>query len=157
MKNCVGSLEHPVGVQKDQSRRHRDHGREDQRPAQRAQQLAEQHGFQITQAARNLRLERTRAISVVLPLGHESQQHLSDPFFMSLLGPLADAFAERGHDMLLSRVIPRNVARLPFDPRSIGRRVTQGRASLAAVGADREPPFGLIEDACPFLEAYYRR
>lgn len=68
--------------------------------------LAQEHGFQINQAARNLRLKRTGSIGVVLPLGHEQQQHLSDPFFMSLLGPLADALTERGHDLLLSRIIP---------------------------------------------------
>lgn len=73
---------------------------------ERVTALANEHGFQINQAARNLRLKRTGAIGVVLPLGHEQQQHLSDPFFMSLLGPLADALTERGHDLLLSRVIP---------------------------------------------------
>jgi DNA-binding LacI/PurR family transcriptional regulator len=70
--------------------------------------LAHQHGFQINQAARNFRLKKTRAIGVVLPLGHETDQHLSDPFFMGLIGPLADALTERGHDLLLSRVIPRD-------------------------------------------------
>ena len=70
--------------------------------------LAREHGFQLNQAARNLRLKRTGAIGVVLPLGHEAEQHLSDPFLMSLLGPLADAIADRGHDLLLSRVIPKD-------------------------------------------------
>jgi DNA-binding LacI/PurR family transcriptional regulator len=70
--------------------------------------LAEEHGFKINQAARNFRLKKTQAIGVVLPLGHEIDQHLSDPFFMGLLGPIADALAERGHDLLLSRVIPRD-------------------------------------------------
>ncbi|WP_309611291.1 LacI family DNA-binding transcriptional regulator [Sphingomonas sp.] len=68
--------------------------------------LAREHGFQVNQAARNLRLKRTGAIGVILPLGHEAEQNLSDPFFMSLLGPLADAIAHRKHDLLLSRVIP---------------------------------------------------
>ncbi len=74
----------------------------------RIQALALEHGFQVNQAARNLRLKRTGAIGVVLPLGHEAEQHLSDPFFMTLLGPLADAIADRGHDLLLSRVIPKD-------------------------------------------------
>lgn len=73
---------------------------------ERIEALARDHGFQINRAARNLRLGRTGAIGVVLPLGHETQQHLSDPFFMSLIGPLADALADRGYDLLLSRVIP---------------------------------------------------
>ena len=70
--------------------------------------LAQEHGFQINQAARNLRLKRTGAIGVVLPLGHEADQQFSDPFFLSLLGPLADEVAERGYDLRLSRVIPSN-------------------------------------------------
>jgi DNA-binding LacI/PurR family transcriptional regulator len=70
--------------------------------------LALEHGFQVNRSARNLRLKRTGAIGVVLPLGHEEDQHLSDPFFMSLLGPLVDAVADRGYDLLLSRVIPKD-------------------------------------------------
>ncbi len=50
---------------------------------ERIEALAQEHGFQINRAARNLRLGRTGAIGVILPLGHETQQHLSDPFFMS--------------------------------------------------------------------------
>lgn len=68
--------------------------------------LAQDHGIQINQVARNLRLGRTGAIAVVLPLGHEIEQHLSDPFFMSLLGPIADALTERGYDLLLRRIVP---------------------------------------------------
>ncbi len=70
--------------------------------------LAQEHGYQINQAARNFRLRKTFAIGVVLPLGHETHQHLSDPFFMSLVGPIADALSTRDYDLLLSRVIPRN-------------------------------------------------
>ncbi|CAH0496193.1 Ribose operon repressor [Novosphingobium sp. CECT 9465] len=73
---------------------------------ERIEALAREHGYQINRAARNLRLGRTGAIGVVLPLGHETEQHLSDPFFMSLIGPLADALSDRGYDLLLSRVIP---------------------------------------------------
>jgi len=75
---------------------------------QRIAELASQHGFRFNQTARNLRLKRTGAIGVVLPLGHERDQHLSDPFFIGLLGPLADAISERGYDLLLSRVLPRD-------------------------------------------------
>lgn len=70
-------------------------------------ELARQHGFTPNATARNLRTQRTGAIAVVVPLGHETTQHLSDPFFMALIGYLADALSERGYDLLLSRVIPR--------------------------------------------------
>lgn len=72
----------------------------------RIQELAAKHGFQLNVAAQNLRLGRTGAIAVLLPLGHERGQHLSDPFFMAMLGFLADELAERGYDLLLSRVLP---------------------------------------------------
>ncbi|WP_242136941.1 substrate-binding domain-containing protein [Sphingomonas sp. TREG-RG-20F-R18-01] len=74
----------------------------------RIRDLADTHGFQPNQLARNLRMQRTQAIGLVLPLGHETGQHLSDPFFLSLLGHLADGLTERGYDLMLSRVIPRD-------------------------------------------------
>lgn len=48
---------------------------------------------------RNLRLQRTQSIGLVPPLGHETGQHLSDPFFLSLPGHLADGLTERGDDL----------------------------------------------------------
>ena len=69
-------------------------------------EIAAAHGFRPNQQARNLRLGRTQAIGVVLPLGHETGQHLTDPFFSAMLGHLADALTDRGFDLLLSRVIP---------------------------------------------------
>ncbi len=75
---------------------------------ERIQALAREHDFRPNVMARNLRSKRSGAIGVLIPLGHETAQHISDPFFMSLLGHLADALTERGHDLLLSRVIPTN-------------------------------------------------
>lgn len=73
---------------------------------ERIQSIADGHGFRLNIAAQNLRLGRTGAIAVLLPLGHERGQHLSDPFFMAMLGFLADALADKGYDLLLSRVLP---------------------------------------------------
>jgi DNA-binding LacI/PurR family transcriptional regulator len=73
---------------------------------ERIQALARDHDFTPNAMARNLRIQRTGAIGVVIPLGHEVGQHISDPFFMTMLGHLADALTERGYDLLLSRVIP---------------------------------------------------
>jgi len=107
--------------------------------------LAHEHGFQVNQAARNLRLSRSGAIGVILPLGHEADQNLSDPFFMSLLGPLADAIADRGHDLLLSRVIPKDdhwLDRL-VDARRFDGMVLIGQSNQAEVierVAQRYPP-----------------
>lgn len=70
------------------------------------QALADRHGFKLNVAAQNLRLGRTGAIAVLMPLGHARDQQLSDPFFMAMLGFLADALTTRGYDLLLSRVLP---------------------------------------------------
>lgn len=75
---------------------------------ERIQAMAREHGFRPNIMARNLRIKRAGAIGVLIPLGHETAQHISDPFFMTLLGHLADALTDRGHDLLLSRVIPAN-------------------------------------------------
>lgn len=68
--------------------------------------LARDHDFRLNQMARRLRSKQTGVIGVVIPLGHEQRQHISDPFFMTMLGHLADLLTESGHDIMLSRVIP---------------------------------------------------
>ncbi|HBK91129.1 MAG TPA: LacI family transcriptional regulator [Parvularcula sp.] len=73
---------------------------------ERIRALAEEHNFRPNVLARNLRTQRTGAISVVIPLGHERGQHISDPFFMTMLGYLADELTERGYELILSRIIP---------------------------------------------------
>jgi DNA-binding LacI/PurR family transcriptional regulator len=73
---------------------------------ERIREIAREHEFTPNALARNLRIQRTGAIGVVIPLGHDVGQHISDPFFMTMLAHLADALTERGYDLLLSRVIP---------------------------------------------------
>ena len=73
---------------------------------ERIQAIAREHGFRPNQMARRLRTQQTGVIGIVVPLGHEQRQHLSDPFFMTILGHLADALTESGYDLMLSRVIP---------------------------------------------------
>lgn len=72
----------------------------------RIQALAAEHDFHPNQLASRLRTRRTGVIGVVVPLGHEQRQHLSDPFFMTMIGYLADALTAAGYDLMLSRVIP---------------------------------------------------
>lgn len=76
------------------------------RTMERIKTLAAEHDFRLNQMASRLRTRRTGVIGVVVPLGHERRQHLSDPFFMTMIGHLADALTENGHDIMLSRVIP---------------------------------------------------
>ncbi|TCM18131.1 LacI family transcriptional regulator [Novosphingobium sp. PhB165] len=73
---------------------------------ERIRAIARQHGFRPNQMASRLRSRRTGVIGVVIPLGHEKRQHVSDPFFLTLLGYLADELTEGGYDLMLSRAIP---------------------------------------------------
>ncbi|MHA6720598.1 LacI family DNA-binding transcriptional regulator [Sphingomonas sp. RS6] len=83
-----------------------DHPRVAQATKDRIRALADHHGFRLNHTASALRKRRTGAIGVVFPMGHDADQALSDPFFMALLGPLADTLANHGYDLLLSRVLP---------------------------------------------------
>ncbi|EJL31155.1 LacI family DNA-binding transcriptional regulator [Novosphingobium sp. AP12] len=73
---------------------------------ERIQTLARHYGFRPNQMASKLRSRRTGVIGVVIPLGHEKRQSISDPFFLTLLGHLADQLTESGYDLMLSRAIP---------------------------------------------------
>lgn len=86
----------------------------------RIRNLAEELGFQPSSMARNLRTGRTGTIGVIVPLGHEKTQHISDPFFMTLLGYVADRLSDRGYDLLLIRIVP-------SDPEWLSRLVDAGR------------------------------
>ena len=70
------------------------------------QALAREHDFRLNEMARRLRTQRTGVIGIVVPLGHERRQHISDPFFMPISGHPADLLTETGHELMLSRVIP---------------------------------------------------
>lgn len=71
---------------------------------ERVQELARSLNYTINVGAQNLRLGQNRTVAVVVPFDRQTRQHLTDPFFQSILASLADALTERGHDMLVSRV-----------------------------------------------------
>jgi DNA-binding LacI/PurR family transcriptional regulator len=60
--------------------------------------------------ASGLRRQKTGVIGVVIPLGHDTRQQISDSFFMTLLGHLADELTREGYDLMLRRVVPEDDA-----------------------------------------------
>ena len=66
--------------------------------------LAREMNYSINIAAQNLRLKQNRTVAVTVPYDAQTRQHLSDPFFLSLIGSLADALTAREYDMLLTRI-----------------------------------------------------
>ncbi len=71
---------------------------------QRIVDLARSLNYSINVGAQNLRLGQSRTIAVVVPYEGRQRQAISDPFFLSLLGSLADALTDQGYDMLLTRI-----------------------------------------------------
>ena len=68
----------------------------------RIREIAAHCDYQIDQRARSLRLRKTNVIAALIPL--KTEQPISDPFFLELLGAIADELAERDYQMLLARV-----------------------------------------------------
>lgn len=67
-------------------------------------ELANSLNYAVNVGAQNLRLKQNRTVAVVVPFDPVSREHLSDPFFLGLIGSIGDALTDTGHDMLLSRV-----------------------------------------------------
>lgn len=70
----------------------------------RIQELAKSLKYQVNVGAKNLRLGQSKTISVVVPFLATQRQTITDPFFIGMLGSLADAVTELGFDLLLSRI-----------------------------------------------------
>jgi DNA-binding LacI/PurR family transcriptional regulator len=106
--------------------------------------IAAAHGYVVNQSARNLRLKRTGVIAVVIPLGHEAGQPISDPFFLELVGHLADEISERGYDVLLTRVPAPS-------PDWLKRLVQSGRADGVIVIGQSDQQAALNETGASYL------
>ncbi|MFN4020982.1 MAG: LacI family DNA-binding transcriptional regulator [Erythrobacter sp.] len=76
------------------------------RTREKIEAIAREHGFRPNQMASGLRRQKTGVIGVVIPLGHDTRQQISDGFFMTLLGFLADELTAHSYDLMLRRVVP---------------------------------------------------
>lgn len=68
-------------------------------------EIAQAHGYVVNQSARSLRLRKTDTIGVIIPLAHETGQLISDPFFLEMIGRLADEITRRNYAVLLHKVV----------------------------------------------------
>ena len=80
---------------------------------------AEQLDYRVDAAGSSLRTGLTRTVGVVIPLSHAANQSFSDPFFLEILGAVADELSACGYSMLLAKVTD--------DPTDWIRHVVRGR------------------------------
>ncbi len=67
-------------------------------------EAAECLNYRVDAAGSSLRTGLTRTVGVVIPLAHAAKQNLSDPFFLEILGAIADELSASGYSMLLQKV-----------------------------------------------------
>lgn len=67
-------------------------------------EAAEKLDYRVDAAGSSLRTGLTRTIGVLIPLAHAARQNLSDPFFLEILGAIADELSSSGYSLLLSKV-----------------------------------------------------
>jgi DNA-binding LacI/PurR family transcriptional regulator len=71
---------------------------------QRITELAKSLNYTINVSAQTLRAGVHNTVAVIIPFFTGKRQHITDPFFLAMLGSLGDALTELGYDMLLSRI-----------------------------------------------------
>lgn len=65
--------------------------------------LAREHNYRLNKKARNFRTKETLTIAVLIPDTEEKDWRMSDPFFLQLLGSIADTLDDKTHELLLSK------------------------------------------------------
>ena len=64
--------------------------------------LAKTHGYRINQAARNLKLDRSHTIGVIVEMDPTPDRLMSDPYPLEILGGISQALTSKGYSLLLT-------------------------------------------------------
>lgn len=84
-----------------------------QKTKDKIKRLAEETGYSINAQARNLRKQSSQTLGIIIPVGPGSNQTVSDPFFLEMVGAVSEAASKRGYDLII---------RLPRDQSEIAER-----------------------------------
>lgn len=66
------------------------------------QTLAKEHNFSLNRAASRLRTQKTNVVAVILNLIDDTDQSISDPFLLKVVGDLNQELNKNGYELLLS-------------------------------------------------------
>lgn len=101
----------------------------------RIQGIARSMNYKINESARNLRLQRSHTVSVVINAPEGSGQSFSDPFMIDLIGSIADELSKHQYDLLFSSSI---VAEQDWHDYLLGSRRADG-VIVIGQGTDDTP------------------
>lgn len=74
-----------------------------QETRERIQAIAHAHNYRLNRKARNFRTKESLTVAVLIPDSEQQDWRLSDPFFLELLGSIADTLSEHRHELLLAQ------------------------------------------------------
>ena len=69
---------------------------------EKLQALAKEYNFSLNRSASRLRTQKTSVIAVILNLTDNTDQSISDPFLLKVVGDLNQALNQQGYELLLS-------------------------------------------------------
>jgi DNA-binding LacI/PurR family transcriptional regulator len=95
----------------------------------RVRDIARRHNYVLDERARNFRLRKTQTIATVFPFTGVSKRTLSDPFYMELIGAIADELDGQGYDL--------TIARAPADDTGWYHKFIQNRRVDGLIVVDR--------------------
>ena len=64
--------------------------------------LAKEHGYRVNQAARNLKLERSHTVGVIVEMNPTPDRMMSDPYPLEILGGISQTLTSNGYSLLLT-------------------------------------------------------
>lgn len=87
----------------------------------RIQRIANEVGYAVHAPASSLRRKSARAIGMVIPLDPQTEQTMSDPFYLEMVGAVSQAAADLDYDLIVS---------VPHDAKQVAERrlLNTGRA-----------------------------
>ncbi len=110
-------------------------------------EIARQHRYRVNKKARDFQSSSVLTIAVVVAEPNPTEWSFSDPFFLQLLGCIANELDRRGHELLLANI------RLSIDE-WIKRHVIRGKCDGAIIvgqGHSHEQINSHVDTAAPFV------